>query len=244
MSHHLSRSLLARVTVCAVAAVLLGACGDDPAGPVPDPDGTLAFSFSDPAGDTLPNTERDPNRAIDLLSIAGRYKPDSLIVQLRFAATVRPPSTGAANSLVGLVEFDTDENARTGGESIVDLFGGQSGLGPEYAAVFAGDGGNEVILINLISEAVVGGIPATFTGDLVTLRIPLSQLGGDDGNFKFAAIFGTVDRPTDIAPNSGSYLARRPAGVRSAAALTGLPDGERSVAVPRRGAKPVWGALP
>ena len=40
-------------------------------------------------------------------------------------------------------------------------------------------------------------------------------LGNDDGNFSLVGVIGTIDRPTDVFPNSGLITVRRGIGVSS-----------------------------
>lgn len=168
----------------------------------------LGFPFTDPPGDTLPGG--NGTHVIDLLAVRGTYKPDSLIMSLSFSAPVAPGSFLAWNSLSGWIEFDTDENSATGISAVTDVFGGSTGLGVDYSVdLFSADAG----LVSLTRST--GGssrIPIAFAGDSVVVRIPLGALGSPSGNFRLGVIVGTPMRPTDLAPNSGVFVARRPTG--------------------------------
>ncbi len=183
----------------------------------------LGFPFTDPAGDTLSNPGGSGAGAIDLLEIRGSYKADSLIMTFRFAAPVLPASARAANSLGGWVEFDTDENTTTGMSPATNAFGGNAALGVDYVLdLFSAD--STSVDLDRVSTGGSLRVSARFSGDSLVVRIPLSALGNDDGNFKFAMVFGTEDRPTDIAPNAGVYAARRPGSMVQSAASRMLAD--------------------
>jgi hypothetical protein len=49
----------------------------------------------------------------------------------------------------------------------------------------------------------VARLKPTFSGRRVTIRIPRTALGGDDGYLNAAAIAGTVNSPSDIIPEAG-----------------------------------------
>lgn len=169
----------------------------------------LGFPFIDPAGDTLANPGGTGARAIDLLEITGTYKADSLIMTLRFAGPVRPAAAQAPNSLAGFLEFDTDENLSTGRPPLTNQFGGNAPLGVDYVLdLFSAD--STSVGLDRVSTGSSSRVSARFSGDSLVVRIPLSAVGNDDGNFKFAGVIGTQARPTDVAPNAGVYTARRP----------------------------------
>ena len=84
------------------------------------------------------------------------------------------------------------------------------------------------------SDTTVHRVPLKLEGDSVIVRIPIAKLGGDDGNMTITTIIGTVDRPTDIAPNSGVILARPAAGAVVANAVSGVDAAPGQKARPRR----------
>lgn len=177
----------------------------------------LGFPFTDPAGDTLSNPGGSGARAIDLLEIRGSYKADSLIMTFRFAGPVQAASARAANSLAGWVEFDTDENTATGSPPATNQFGGSAALGVDYVLdLFSAD--STSVDLDRVSTGSSSRVSAQFSGDSLVVRIPLSALGSDDGNFKLAMVIGTSERPTDLAPNAGVYTARRPGSMLQPAA--------------------------
>ena len=80
-----------------------------------------------------------------------------------------------------------------------------TGMGNEFYVDFftysADDGATDVV--DDSTETVVGRAPVSFTANSMTVQIPLALLGGD-GLVNIATIVGTVDEPTDKAPNLGS----------------------------------------
>jgi len=169
--------------------------------------GVEGFNVIDPANDTLPNPENEPDPAIDLRSTSGRYSAGWVTFTLRFAKPVLPPVLFAPNSLTGFLELDTDENATTGTRPIVNQFGGNATQGVDAVVYFDEDSTQAYILRN---DRLVGSAGLRFAGDAVTMSVPLALLN-DDGNMSITVAVGTFDRPTDLAPNTGVILARRPA---------------------------------
>jgi hypothetical protein len=166
----------------------------------------LAFNLVDPAGDTL-NTfaETTPTPgAIDLLSLRGEFKRDSLIVTATFSAPVTNV-WAAPNFLRGWVEFDIDDDASTGGPYLSTAFGGSGNLGRDYVLSFWG---SDVAILDLSAHG--SSVQARYDGSTVVARIPMSLLGNDDGNFSFVGLIGTIDRATDLFPNHGLATVRRP----------------------------------
>lgn len=197
--------------------------------------GIVAFNLTDPASDTLPNTTGSASKAIDLLSLHGDYKRDSLIVTFTFAASVTSGSS-APNSVAGFLELDMDDNASTGEPSESNFYGASSSGGIEYVIVVSSATGTTVPLLNLITGAFQS-VTASFSGSTVIVRIPMSMLGNDEGNLSFVGVIGTVDRPTDVFPNAGNGTVRR-----SVAVSPSVP-GARAVPSPVPARIPVpWGA--
>lgn len=178
--------------------------------------GILAFNLDDPAGDTLAGDVTPRPRAIDLLSLRGDFKGDSLILTATFAAPVTLAS-GGSNQLAGLIEFDVDDNAATGVAPVSNTFGASASMGVEYLLSFFSSTPNT---LTLASDAQQTPVTAIVSGNTVLVRIPMSALGGDDGNFTIAGVFGTLDRPTDIFPNAGQKTVRIGSGVSPALGAT------------------------
>lgn len=175
---------------------------------VAPPAGILAFNLNDPAGDTLTLGATTGPPAIDLLSIRGDYKSDSLIVTATFNAPVAI-GTNVPNGLYGYLDFDIDDNAATGLPYTND-FGGSAVLGIEYELDFYNNA-TSMFVYSLTNPTVI--VAASVVGNTVIARIPMAGVGSDDGNLSIAGVIGTRDRPTDIFPNTGTTTVRRAFGV-------------------------------
>jgi len=119
--------------------------------------GTLAFNYVDPASDTAGSASTRLFRAIDLRSLRGDFKRDSLILTLTFASPVAPASAAAANSLSGAIEFDIDDNAATGDEPFSNSNGAFADLGVEFLVSLFGGTPNSVDLISASGATVCAG---------------------------------------------------------------------------------------
>lgn len=200
--------------------------------------GTTAFTAADPASDTLPAAAGTGPRALDVVSISGRYAPGFLMLTIRFTGPVSA-SRSAANALNGFLDFDVDENAQTGYGAGINSFGGASTQGVDYVLSFFEMSLASAILYAYDGSAVL--VPVSFGGDSVMVRIPYSMMGDDDGNMTISGVFGTADRPTDLVPNTGQIVAHR-----SGAALraTRTDDAIRRLLPPRGSVLAPWPAIP
>jgi len=153
----------------------------------------------DAAGDTFGTGVHD------IASVSTEVAGTDLIVTASFFNTISPGSAFAPDSVYGFIDLDTDQNAATGNISTLDIFGFgvPGGLGVEfYIDIFAdifhpGD----VHLLGPDLFTFIADVPITFAATSFSVTIPLSLLGGDDGNVNFAAIMGGFPDPTDQVPN-------------------------------------------
>lgn len=206
---------LIRGHTAAVVALLSVSCADS--GTSTGPRFETHFDLSDPAGDTLGSgTSGTP--AHDVLSFRGDFSGDSMVATLTFFAPVAPGTSTASNAMGGFIEFDMDDNAATGDSPVSNLFGASANLGIEYVLdLFAATATSaEIFPTANVAASVV--VPASFNGNVVEIRIPMSALGNDDGNFGFVGTIGIFERATDVFPNSGQATARPSLGP---ATLTG-----------------------
>jgi hypothetical protein len=193
----------------------------------------LAFSIADPAADTL-GSGTFSAAAHDVLSLRGDFKRDSLIATLTFVAPVAPASLFAPNSMFGSIELDMDDNVATGDPPLSNVFGASASLGIDYVIdLFGTTSTTAEVFATATGQTAI--VPASFSGRTVVVRIPMSALGSDDGNFGLVGVIGTSDRPTDVFPNSGQTTARRSVGVGD--------DGLQQLS-PRRSIAPIALAAP
>jgi hypothetical protein len=176
---------------------------------VPRGSGTLGFVSTDPTGDTLPNASQNPTPAIDIVSLSGRYSPGWLILTARFSSPVVSQVPAASNSLFGFIQLDLDESSATGTAPMINTFGGRAEQGVDAMISTDADPSSALLLRGTVSTGRVG---VRYLGDSVVISVPLALLDNDDGNMTVTAVFGTGQRPTDLVPNAGVIVARRPAG--------------------------------
>ncbi len=161
---------------------------------------------ADPENDTFGS---GPTQ-IDVTSFSAEVTGDDLVIELTFAGAVSPPDSGQPDAVGGFIDIDADQDGLTGDGPWTDFLTGSNatGLGNEfYVDLFsysAADGAVDVV--EDPTEIVTGRAPVSFTSTTMTVQIPLSLLGGDDGAVNTAAVVGTAEEPTDKVPNAG-YLA-------------------------------------
>lgn len=187
-----------------VFAVVL-ACGGRDEGPA-SPRGTQ-YTFNDPRGDTLAS-ELAVDRAHDVLHVGAAARGDTLVVAMQFAEIVQPNSTRASNAVLGIIDFDLDDDPSTGVHAIADDFGGTSHIGADWSLVLddstAGPADRRVAMVNLATNAVAR-VPVSYDGSTVVARIPLALLHARaQAHVRMVSVFGSMERASDIAPNEGS----------------------------------------
>ncbi len=163
-------------------------------------------STADPESDTFGSGATQ----IDINGFSADFDDTELMIALTFAGAISAPDSGQANAVVGYVDIDADQNGLTGNGPWTDFLTGSNatGLGNEYYvdlfSYAAADGAVDVYDDN--TGVMTGRAPVSFTSNSLSVQIPLSLLGGDDGAVNTAAVVGTVTEVTDKVPNAG-YLA-------------------------------------
>ncbi|MEX2179950.1 MAG: hypothetical protein WD801_14645 [Gemmatimonadaceae bacterium] len=209
------------------------------------PESTAGTAATDPVGDTLPNSTGG-FAAHDVSNVTARYATGWLIMVVRFARAVTHSESGLPSALYGYVEIDADESAATGTPPITNAYGGSASIGVDVALLLFGGSATTTPLLKVTSTGTYDGdlVPTRYEGDSVTFYIPVEKLGGD-GNVAAAMVVGTYDRPTDVAPNSGAFVASPAAPfLASQTARPGLPSalrGSHSRTVDYRHATGTWG---
>ena len=148
--------------------------------------------INDPAGDA--------EGPVDVITVSAGSDGSSVVsMELEFSAAT--PVTRVA----GYVFLDTDQDPSTGEpaewwtglptqdvgmEYLVDLFGLQNADPVVY-------------VLDLSTYEVVAEVPAVVGEHTVGFDLPLEALGDDDGFINTAMVLGTMDVPTDWAPNTG-----------------------------------------
>jgi uncharacterized protein YjdB len=148
-------------------------------------------SIGDPVGDTY-GAPDDPSQP-DITSLAAAHDSDALTIVIRLASP-----TG----LAGYIDLDVDQDPTTGNLAQVDAYrpdpGGSSGLGDEFVVDLSNG-----VLVDVVNFGIVANVDRLYNGNTVTIRIPLQQLAGSNGNVNLATVVGDDNGPTDIAPNEG-----------------------------------------
>lgn len=198
------------------------------------PAGSAGTSQDDPVADTLPNLSGNSRPAHDIRTTSTRYAPGWLIMTFRFGGTVVHASESAVNSLFGYLELDVDENPATGEIPLSNVFGANAQIGVDVAVLLFGPETSTVPVFTTFNviDGEIGLVPVKFDGDSVTVYLPLEKLNGDDGMLEAVMAYGTLDRPTDVAPNDGAFLARPADGTIIAAAGAGAQPRPRAMGRP------------
>jgi hypothetical protein len=219
-----------RLGLILVVAVLSAACGTLSLGQL----ATITSTFADGVGDTAtgaPATVYDITRVVSRRidnPPLGSY--DTIQVELTFNQSVILPPPGGSPSASGAqlafdLGFNTDLSTATGTGLLCGSLGSWSGV--DYAVV--GEGGlfgprllNGSYLIVDAGFTPTGEATVSVAGTVLTLNVPLSALGGDDGQTHLYVFAGNQNggilNVTDCAPDPTGAVVTSPRGT----ARTGL----------------------
>jgi uncharacterized repeat protein (TIGR01451 family) len=166
----------------------------------------------DAAGDTFSGT----GTAYDVKSITTSLASTALTVSIEFTAAPTLPLTSGviatSAQLAGFLCFDTDEDPATGWLSANSYYcpcatPGVSAIGVEYFVdLFSRDATGYPIRSTASPATPVGRATPSLTGNILTLTIPLTSLGGDDGITGMNALLGNGAVPGDCVPDSVAAL--------------------------------------
>lgn len=183
----------------------LAACGDSTA-----PSDRLAreFAFDDPAGDTAVFAGSvDSFPALDVRHVSGVVTADSLTFTMEFTAPISPASDVAPNSLVATFGIDADDDSTTGIPGFTEDPSANADVGLEYWVFVDTISNGAAEVQSIVTSSSVGVFPASYGANSMTMRIPLSAIGVRAGDrFRIVGIVGTLQRSTDLIPNSKSYI--------------------------------------
>ncbi len=166
--------------------------------------------IADPAGDRVPGAGGVPP---DLIAYQGFVIDGLVVFHMRFNQTANSSAVGGSNAVHGFIEIDIDQDPNTGNAPIIDIRPGGTGtgMGIEYRIIIQLQNGRHQVSV-LPSGSTVFRAMAAFSGRTITIRVPLSAFGGDDGNMNYGILVGTFlpelgvlaqTAPTDWAPESG-----------------------------------------
>lgn len=145
----------------------------------------------DPVGDVL-GLNQQP---LDVSRMSARVANGALMLEVSYTGPT-PPS--------GLIEIDTDPIAVTGRPSVVSMLcPRQSGLDADVLVdLFSLNPGGGFVPLADAKLNALGTAPAQSEPGILTLRIPLTMLGGRS-QVHVAAALGTSMELTDCVPNGG-----------------------------------------
>ncbi len=168
--------------------------------------------LADPSGDEFSTGLSTGLVPPDITRLTAWREGTDLKVELAFVENVVSNLTGGPNVVIGILDIDTDQNAATGGTPATDNYrpgAGSTGMGQDYSVAILANASGEFSVFDFNGTSQ-GTFTPDFTANVLTMTIPLSLLGDDDGIVYLATVVGTTEEPTDIAPNDGN-LATGPA---------------------------------
>jgi len=184
----------------------------------------------DAAGDAFSGT----GTAYDVKSITTSLASTALTVSIEFTAAPTLPLTSGvvatSAQLAGFLCFDTDEDPATGWPSANSYYcpcatPGVSAIGVEYFVdLFSRDATGYPIRSTASPSSPVGRATPSLAGNVLTLTIPLTALGGDDGITGMNAVLGNGIVPGDCVPDPVAALVTGKAIVISNSYLDFLHD--------------------
>jgi hypothetical protein len=207
-------TVLSRISLALAISLVPGALacsGTSDVPSMPDVVGDPATaSIADPVGDTfgVPGTTQ-----WDVTGLTITRETDGITVRIDFANDVALPVPGDPNALVGLVEFDLDQNFATGKLGILDQLrqdGGSTGLGVDAGINISTMTADSTVTVYDMGGNPTGRAKVTLGGRRITIRVPSALIGNDDGYLDAAVIVGNGKSPTDFAPQTG-HLSLQPA---------------------------------
>jgi hypothetical protein len=155
----------------------------------------------------------------DITAVEVTISAELISFDIRFSAPVASPSAFLANSVVGYIDLDVDRNVATGAPSQASVFSPTSpdGIGSEYYVDFFSEqfSPGKAELIDTATMLPVGNANLRVTGELLSIEVPLTHLGGD-GAMNFSIIAGTFNEFNDVVS-----VVPEPTGILLA--LLGLP---------------------
>jgi hypothetical protein len=196
-----------------MGALACGASSDVPSQPAADRD-LETVSIGDPLGDTFGLTG---TKQWDVSALTVAREAGGIVVHLDMANDVGLPLPADPSALVGLVEFDLDQDQTTGKLGIVDQLrtdGGSTGMGIEAVANLSTIAPDSTLVVYDASGNPAGRAKVEFGVRRLTIHVPASLLANDDGFVDVAVIVGNGRSPTDLAPQSGHLSLQPPPSTR------------------------------
>jgi hypothetical protein len=202
------------VVPLSLAVSVLACSGSADVPSMPDVTGDPStVSIVDPSGDTfgLPGLTQ-----WDVTALAVTREADGITVRLDFANDVALPTPGDPNALIGLVEFDLDQNVTTGKLGIMDQLrtdGGKTGMGVDAGLNLTNIAADSTLMVYDMGGNPTGRAKVAIGGHRLTIHVPSALIGNDDGYLDASVIVANSRSITDLAPQSG-HLSLLPRATR------------------------------
>lgn len=184
---------------------MLSACGSEPTGP-DAVRGSFQYQFSDPVGDTMPPPANVRQRALDVARFDVGLTTDSIFIRVLFTGPISRWSQMSQNSIDGFIDFDFDDNARTGYPAATQEFGAvDAQMGVESFISLRDDGNGHLLRRDGLS-AEWRNVDVTFDERSLTVRFARADVGETDGTFRVSAMVGGTNRRiTDLVPGNSHH---------------------------------------
>jgi hypothetical protein len=173
--------------------------------------------MDDPTGDTFGTAGVQH----DIDDVSTTVAAGTLSITVTFTGPIAPGSAFSADSVVGFIDLDVDQEESTGAnimtvfQNHIDAFTPPAqgapppGIGVEFYIDLFSEFGGFVDIVDASDESLAGTALITFVDsdadtffDVFTVDVPLGVIGGDDGQVNLAAIIGNYDSTTDQTPNN------------------------------------------
>jgi hypothetical protein len=155
-----------------------------------------------------------PGPPYDVTRVSTSRTADTLTVTVALTTAPSIPAAGnvvGVGDLAGWICFDTDESIATGIPSASFYFCPTlpvvPAIGTEYwVSLFSVNTSGNYDVLETTGFTDVGDATPSVAGTTLTLTIPLTELGNDDGQTDMNAVFGDDVAPTDCAPDEVSAV--------------------------------------
>ena len=164
------------------------------------------FTNADPTGDIFGFSGMYQP---DIIEIRGAFDADTFYLTVKFAGPVDPADAETGQEVMGLIDFDIDQNPATGFTSSTQYYCSSPpntppGMtGTDIRADLFGVSNGSLPLRDYRTYELVGHAPIIFSDNAFTAFLPLSPpavIGGDN-SLDFTMALGSHYGPTDCAPN-------------------------------------------
>jgi hypothetical protein len=145
----------------------------------------------------------------DVTRVSTSRTADTLTITVDFTTVPSIPTAGnpvGVGDLAGFICFDKDESKATGIPSASYYFAPTLPVAPAigvdyFVSLFYVNVSGNYDIYETTGFTDVGDAAPAIAGTVLTLTIPLTELGGDDGKTDMNTVFGDDVAPTDCAPD-------------------------------------------